>query len=360
MNTVFTYIEVVFNIPVEGSFTYKTDAVECKTGFRVIADFGRRSLTGFVISECLDKPSVKYEIKSITRVIDKKELFGQKEIDLAGWISSMYFCSLGEALSSMLPGGRRDSRIPAFDSEDPVSAIPMKLSDEQLTAVEAITLSDNKLLYLYGITGSGKTEVFLQAAEKVIALGGSVIYLVPEISLTHQLTSQVKSRFNNRVAILHSALTPSQRLVEWQKIKNGESVLIIGARSAIFAPAVKLGLIIIDEEHEGSYKSGSTPRYHARQVAMKRATLSSAKLVMGSATPSVEAYQLMEEDKIKRLDLTKRLSGGAIPQNRIIDLKGSEGPLSKELITEMKITYSKGKQTILFLNRRGFSYFFHF
>ncbi|MEA1911633.1 MAG: primosomal protein N' [Spirochaetota bacterium] len=353
------YIQVVFNTPVEGSFTYKTDTVECKTGFRVIADFGRRSLTGFVISESLDKPSGKYEIKSITRVIDKKELFGQKEIDLADWISSMYFCSLGEALSSMLPGGRRDSRIPAFDTEDPVSAVPMKLSNEQLTAVEAITLSDNKLLYLYGITGSGKTEVFLQAAEKVIDLGGSVIYLVPEISLTHQLTSQVKSRFKNRVAILHSALTPSQRLVEWQKIKNGESVLIIGARSAVFAPAVKLGLIIIDEEHEGSYKSGSTPRYHARQVAMKRVTLSSAKLVMGSATPSVEAYQLMEEGKIKRLDLTKRLSGGAVPHNRIIDLNGSGGPLSKELITEMKITYSQGKQTILFLNRRGFSYFFH-
>ncbi len=359
MNTAGKYIQVVFNTPVNGSFTYLTDKEECTTGYRVIASFGRRSLTGFVISESADKPVGNYKVKSITRVIDKKVLFGQNEILLAHWISSMYFCSLGEALSSMLPGGRRDSRTPAFDSEDPVSPVPRELSDEQIKSVEAITESDKRILYLYGITGSGKTEVFLQAAEKVIRQGRSVIYLVPEISLTHQLTDQVRSRFDNRVAILHSALTPSQRLVEWQKIKSGESVLIIGARSAIFAPAVQLGLIIIDEEHEGSYKSGSTPRYHARQVAMKRASLDSARLVMGSATPSVEAYQLMEEGKIERLNLTRRLSGGAIPENRIIDMKGSTGPLSKELINEMKITHAQGKQTILFLNRRGFSYFFH-
>ena len=359
MNDNTKYIQVVFNTPVNGSFTYMVNNEESLTGFRVIATFGRRSLTGFVISESSVKPSVDFKIKPITRVIDKKILFGKAEIDLASWISSMYFCSLGEALSSMLPGGRRDSRTPAFDSEDPVSIVPRTLSQEQIDAVEAITGSVKKLLYLYGITGSGKTEVFLQSAERVISGGGSVIYLVPEISLTHQLTSQVKSRFHNRVAILHSALTPSQRLVEWHKIRRGEAVLIIGARSAIFAPAVKLGLIIIDEEHEGSYKSGRAPRYHARQVAMKRASLSSARLVMGSATPSIEAYQLMEEGVIQRLNLTKRLSGGAVPENRIVDLKGSSGPLSKELINEMKITHAEGKQTILFLNRRGFSYFFH-
>lgn len=359
MNASPRYIDVVFNTPVTGSFTYMTEDDDCRTGYRVIAPFGRRSLTGFVISDSSDKPEKSFKIKSITRVIDKKSLFGVDEIELARWVSSMYFCSLGEALSSMLPGGRRDPRTPVFDTEDPVSEVPGQMSDEQIEAVKAITSSDKMLLYLYGITGSGKTEVFLQSAEKVIKSGGSVIYLVPEISLTHQLTSQVRNRFHDRVAILHSALTPSQRLVEWQRIRTGEAVLIIGARSAIFAPAVKLGLIIIDEEHEGSYKSGRAPRYHARQVAMKRAGLTSSRLVMGSATPSVEAYQLMEEGKIQRLDLTRRLSGGSVPGNRIIDMKGSSGPLSRELIEEMKITHDQGKQTILFLNRRGFSYFFH-
>ena len=353
------YLQIVFNTPVDASFTYSSLEEKSILGYRVTAPFGKRLLTGFIVSESFEKPLGNYKIKAIKRVVDKKKLFGKDEIKLAKWISSMYFCTLGEALSSMLPGGRRDSLIPAFDTEDPVSEIPRVLSDEQKLAVESITSSENKILYLYGITGSGKTEVFLQAAEKTISSGRSVIYLVPEISLTHQLTGQVRRRFNDRVAILHSALTPSQRLVEWHKIKNGESVLVIGARSAIFAPAVKLGLIIIDEEHEGSYKSGRTPRYHARQVAMKRASLSDAHLVMGSATPSIEAFSLMEEGRIIRLNLSRRLSGGAVPENRIINMNNSSGPFSQELLEEIKTTYNMGKQTILFLNRRGFSYFFH-
>ncbi len=353
------YLEVVFNIPVDNSFTYTSLEDRDLIGYRVIAPFGKRSLTGFIVSESFQKPGGDYKIKAITRVVDKKKLFGKKEIELAKWVSSMYFCTLGESLSSMLPGGRRDSLIPAFDTADPVSEIPRVLSEEQIYAVNTITSSEKKILYLFGITGSGKTEVFLQAAEKIIFSGKSVIYLVPEISLTHQLTSQVRTRFNNRVAILHSALTPSQRLVEWHKIKSGESVLVIGARSAIFAPVVNLGLIIIDEEHEGSYKSGKTPRYHARQVAMKRAALTGAHLVMGSATPSIEAFSLMDEGRILRLNLSRRLSGGTIPENRIINMNNSSGPFSKELLEEIKATYNMGKQTILFLNRRGFSYFFH-
>ncbi len=353
------YLQVVFNTPVNSSFTYSICTEESVSGFRVIAPFGRRLLTGFVISENNERPEGNFKIKPVKRVIDKKQLFSDADTDLARWISSMYFCSLGEALSSMLPGGRRDSRTPAFDTEDPVSAVPRNLSLEQEAAVKAITAKGNNLLYLYGITGSGKTEVFLQAAEKVIAAGKGVIYLVPEISLTHQLTSQVRSRFNDKVAILHSALTPSQRLVEWHKVRDGEAVLVIGARSAVFAPVVNLGLIIIDEEHEGSYKSGRVPRYHARQVAMKRAGMCDASLVMGSATPSLEAYYLMEEGRILRLDLTERLSGGAVPENIVVDMKGTQGALSMELIREIKATHEQGKQTILFLNRRGFSYFFH-
>ncbi len=353
------YLQLVFNTPVDSSFTYTSQYEKSIMGYRAVAPFGKRSLTGFIVSESFEKPSGNYKIKAITRIVDKKKLFGKEEIELAKWISSMYFCTLGESLSAMLPGGRRDSLIPAFDTEDPVSEIPRVLSEEQIYAVDTITSSEKKILYLYGITGSGKTEVFLQAAEKVISLGKSVIYLVPEISLTHQLTDQVRRRFSNRVAILHSALTPSQRLVEWHKIKCGEAVLVIGARSAIFAPAVNLGLIIIDEEHEGSYKSGRTPRYHARQVAMKRASLADAHLVMGSATPSIEAFSLMEEGRILRLNLSRRLSGGTIPKNRIIDMNNSSGPFSKELLEEIKNTYNMGKQTILFLNRRGFSYFFH-
>ena len=160
-------------------------------------------------------------------------------------------------------------------------------------------------------------------------------------------------------AVLHSHLTPSQKLKEWRRIQSGEAPLVIVARSAVFAPVKNLGLIIIDEEHENSYKAGSTPRYHGRQVAMRRCKSSSATLIMGSATPSVEAWHLMEKGIIKRLNLTRRLAGGDLPEIEIIDMKGAKGVLSATLIGAIRENASKGKQTILFLNRRGFSYFFH-
>ncbi len=354
------YLEVVFNIPIESSFTYMTeDGIDCSEGFRVKAVFGRRMLTGFVVSVSEDKPDADFEIKAVEKVIDRVPLFGKSEIELASWISRLYYCSLGEALAAMLPGGKRESSIPAFDASDPVSSRVKELSSEQKEAVENIFSSSDSLLYLYGITGSGKTEVFLQAAERYMDSGKSVIYLVPEISLTHQLADGIKNRFGDRIAVLHSSLTPSQRLKEWMKVKNGGCYLVIGARSAVFAPVKDLGLIIIDEEHEGSYKSGSAPRYHARQVAIKRAKTAGAKVVMGSATPSLEAYHLMEKGVIRKMMLTRRLSGGRLPENTLVSMHGETSPLSKLLVSEMRKTLSENKQVILFLNRRGFSYFFH-
>ena len=354
------YLDVVFNLPVASSFTYSlSEDVPCGVGFRVKVTFGRRSLTGYVIGISEQKPEAAFEIKQVLKVLDRAALFGSEEIELARWVAKIYFCSLGEALGTMLPGGKRESRLPSFDAEDPVSREPKDLSEEQKKAVSAILSSENTLLYLYGITGSGKTEVFLQAAENLIARGKSIIYLVPEISLTHQLAKELKHRFPSGIALLHSSLTPSQRFKEWMKIRNGDVHLVIGARSAVFAPVKNLGLIIIDEEHEGSYKSGSTPRYHARQVAMRRAQRAGATVVMGSATPSLEAFHLMQEGIIRKLVLSKRLSGGRIPDNVLVSMEGETSPLSRVLVAEMKKSLQQGKQIILFLNRRGFSYFFH-
>jgi primosomal protein N' (replication factor Y) len=164
---------------------------------------------------------------------------------------------------------------------------------------------------------------------------------------------------NQPVAVLHSGLTRSQRLKTWLDLLDGNVALVIGARSAVFAPVKNLGLIIIDEEHEGSYKSGTTPRYHARQVAMHRSRTEKAVLVMGSATPSLEAYHYMHTGAIEHLSLPERLSGGSMPAVRIQDLNGESVPLSKPLIREIRRTHEEGRQSILFLNRRGFSYFFH-
>ncbi len=354
------YLDVVFNLPVASSFTYSLPGdVFCGTGFRVKVTFGKRSLIGYVIGMTEHKPDAEFEIKPVISVLDKTALFGIEEIELARWIAKIYFCSLGEALGTMLPGGKRESRMPAFDAEDPVSREAKELSLEQKKAVAAIISPENMLLYLYGITGSGKTEVFLQAAEKFIASGKSIIYLVPEISLTHQLAKELTHRFPSGIALLHSSLTPSQRLKEWMKIRNGDVSFVIGARSAVFAPVKNLGLIVIDEEHEGSYKSGSSPRYHARQVAMKRAQKAGATVVMGSATPSLEAFHLMQEGVIRKLVLSKRLSGGRIPDNVLVSMERETSPLSHVLVSEMRKSLEEGKQIILFLNRRGFSYFFH-
>ncbi|MCF0237877.1 MAG: primosomal protein N', partial [Sphaerochaetaceae bacterium] len=319
-----------------------------------------RRCRGYVV-QVLDKVEDEgYEIKPIIKVIDKEPLFGQKEVDLALWMEKLYFSSRGEIMDTMIPGGKRDVIVGGLGEEEAYERKEFQLTEEQLNAVRTIVDGYQSMYYLFGITGSGKTEVFLQCAEEIIKRGGQVIYLVPEITLTHQLALQVLKRFKDNVAILHSGLTEAQRITQWRKIKRGEVGLVIGARSAVFAPCNNLKLIIIDEEHENSYKSGNDPRYHARQVAQKRISQCSGKLLMGSATPSLEAWNLMKDPtKLLRINLTKRVGGGALPTVHITDMNKEKGILSEELKKAMINTLEKGKQVILFLNRRGFSYYFH-
>ncbi|MFP4617368.1 MAG: primosomal protein N' [Spirochaetaceae bacterium] len=354
------YLELVFNLPLDGPFTYvPSEKVDAEVGMRVVAPFGRRKLTGFVVGVHTTPPKGDFKIRAIERRVDTEPIFGAEEVELARWIAGMYFCTLGEALSSMLPGGKRVSETPSFPVEEEVSEGAKTLSMHQERALRKLVDSEGGRFYLYGVTGSGKTEVFLQAAEETIRRGFSVIYLVPEISLTHQLVKVVRTRFADTAALWHSRLTPSQKLGEWNKIRRGEAKLVVGARSAVSTPVQNLGLIIIDEEHESSYKSGQTPRYHARQIAMKRCSDGKATLVMGSATPSVEAVHLMREGKIVRLDLPERIAGGTLPHIEVVQMDGRSGALSDRLAEEIQRTHTRGGQTILFLNRRGFSYFFH-
>jgi primosomal protein N' (replication factor Y) len=383
------YLELLFSVPLKQSFTYLADEKgEGNIGKRAAAPFGRRELTGYIIDEKNEKPDglPELQLKQIRRVIDKEPIFGAEEIELSAWLSSYYFSSQGEALAAMLPSGRRAGERPSFGADELddaySSASALSLSQEQQAALDEITCGGEEdaartetggdsvhpsassspsknNFYLYGVTGSGKTEVFLRAAEYFLNLGKSVIYLVPEISLTHQAAEAVGKRFGAFAAMLHSEMSGAARFTEWMRIKRGDARIIVGPRSAVFSPVRGLGLIIIDEEHDNSFKSGSTPRYHARQVAMRRAAKSGAVLVMGSATPSAEAWKLMTEGRIRRLDLTKRLSGGAKPDIKIISLEHTNGCLTGELKEEIRKTALAGRQTILFLNRRGFAYFFH-
>ncbi|MDR0685619.1 MAG: primosomal protein N' [Spirochaetaceae bacterium] len=362
------YLSLLFDIPVKQAFTYRDlPAGEGAVGKRAAADLGRRQAVGFVISVSGEAPAgiESSRIKTVRRIVDKDPVFGEDDLALAEWMASYYFCSTGEALAAMLPSGRRASAFASFGADDMegegVAPAALELSAEQEAALSAITSSQagGPPFYLYGITGSGKTEVFLRAAEFMLARGKSVIYLVPEIALSRQTAEAIGKRFGGRAATLHSKLTSSQRLAEWVRIRSGDAPIVVGPRSAVFAPVRNLGLVIIDEEHDGSYKSGSAPRYHGRQVAMKRCATSGAALVMGSATPSAEAWKLMEDGKIRRLRLSARLSGGSIPEIKALSLAQSPGCLSRELKEAIRETANMGRQTILFLNRRGFAYFYH-
>ncbi len=356
------YAKVLVPVPLKQDFLYSFDdeKVTVIPGIRVLVPFGNRKVQAYVIDVLKDKPECNFELKPVIKAIDKEPLFDKREYELALWMERFYFSSRGEILDVMIPGGKRDSTHGALDFGEPVLKPDVQLTDEQEKAIKTVMEGTGSLFYLFGITGSGKTEVFLRCAEQVIAQGGQVIYLVPEITLTHQLAIQVMNRFKNNVAILHSGLTDSQRIAQWRKIKRGEVSLVIGARSAVFAPFEKLKMIIIDEEHENSYKSGNDPRYHARQVAQKRIADCNGKLLMGSATPSLEAWQLMKDPaKMTRINLTKRVGGGSIPKVEIADMSKEEGIFGKVLQEEMTRTLASGKQVILFLNRRGYSYYFH-
>ena len=219
-----------------------------------------------------------------------------------------------------------------------------------------------KHFLLYGVTGSGKTELYLRAAAEVLKQGRTVLFLVPEIMLTPQIIDHFNRRFTGQFALLHSRLSPGERFREWKRIESGQARFVLGARSAVFAPLKNMGLIVMDEEHENTYKQDDAPRYHTRDVARWRAEYHDAILLMGSATPSLESYWEARKQKLKLLQLTKRIGGRPLPAVQLVDMRRefkqkNRGIFSRLLLRSMEDTLSRGEQLILFLNRRGFASF---
>ncbi len=242
----------------------------------------------------------------------------------------------------------------------------MTPTPEQERAINAITDSiesgDGKTYLLHGVTGSGKTEVFMQAIEYAVNMGKSAIMLVPEISLTPQMVSRFMSRFGSRIAIFHSGLSLGERHDQWKRIKDGDADIVIGARSAVFAPLKNIGIIIMDEEHSDTYKSDMSPRYHARETAIFRAKQSGAAVVLASATPSVESYYKAKTGEYTLLEMNTRYNNNKMPDIYVSDMRselsrGNKSMLSGRLYREVSENLKRGEQTILFLNRRGFSTF---
>lgn len=243
---------------------------------------------------------------------------------------------------------------------------PPVLNPDQAAAVAALTEAVGKGLprgfLLYGVTGSGKTEVYLRTAAEALRLGRQVLYLVPEIALTAQVIAQLRERFGRSVAILHSSLSPRERLENWMRIQTGQAPLILGARSALFAPLNRLGFIVMDEEHEGSYKQENSPRYQGRRVVEELAKLHSCPYVLGSATPSIETYHDALEGRLGLLRLPNRAAQAVLPQIKILDLTegyktGQPSAFAPPLAAAIDATLKEGRQVILFLNRRAYAKF---
>ncbi|MSU32040.1 MAG: primosomal protein N' [Pedosphaera sp.] len=270
------------------------------------------------------------------------------------------------------------SLAPKIDERDPyaheqiIPTTPLELNSEQVVAMDAIrgAMSGQgaRPFLLHGVTGSGKTEVYLQAIAHALSQGKGAIVLVPEISLTPQTVERFKARFSSGptqtlVAVLHSHLSGGERHDEWHKIRDGRARIVIGARSAVFAPVEPLGLLIVDEEHEHSYKQEEAPRYHARDVAVVRAQKEGAVVVLGSATPSIESFYNSKKGKYTLLEMTRRVDDKKLPIVRVTDMRqesrtsrgGASPVFSRPLKEAIRLRLERGEQTMLFLNRRGFS-----
>ena len=242
----------------------------------------------------------------------------------------------------------------------------VELNVEQKGAVDKVVNDYRKGIYgrylLFGITGSGKTEVYMEIMEEVISQGKQVIFLIPEIALSFQMVERLSARFGERISIMNSRMSQGERYDQYLRAKNGDIDIIVGPRSALFTPFEHLGLIIVDEEHEGSYKSSKTPRYHAREVALYRAREESAAIILGSATPSLEAVKLASDKEIEVLMLGNRPAGAIPPEIEVADLReelkaGNKSIISRRLSELIKDRLTKGEQTILFINRRGYAGF---
>lgn len=343
------------------------------TGTKTVSDRMKEKTGNFVY--------LKKSIEEIKMLIEEKQIKSEKHIIVLRFLSKndgIYISDL-EAITQVSKSifktlekkGYIEIREGQLERNPFINKIiekdkAKKLNEEQQKCFDGINFCIQNEEFsknlIYGITGSGKTEIYLQLIEKVLEKNKEAIVLVPEISLTPQMVDRFLARFGETVAVLHSKLSTGERFDEWQKIASGEKKIVIGARSAIFAPVKNLGIIIIDEEHDMSYKSDMTPRYNAKDLAKYIAEKANCPLVLGSATPDIVTMSEAKENKIALFTLTKRANKAKLPEVEIIDLRnelavGNRSMLSFKLQGEIKKNLNDKKQTILYLNRRGYSTF---
>jgi len=350
------------------TYTYAVpDGVDVVPGHRVTVPFGRRDTYGFVVSLGTEDPGV--ETKAIATA-GREPLLLPHQVALARLVADHYWLPLIECIRAMLPPRvrgsgsagsgessrqRRHTRLLELATGPAPAAERVALTDEQRAALDVI--DTNPVTLLHGVIASGKTEVYLAAAERALAEGLRVLLLVPEISLTPQLVQRVRARLNAPVAVLQSQLTELERAQQWWRTRRGEAQVVLGSRSAVFAPIPRLGLICLDEEGSAAYKQDRTPRYEAGWVARRLASVTGARLVMGSATPAVATYYESSQDVTALATLIRRVRGDDA-EVELVDMRdeaesGNRQPLSRRLVEAVTHTLENEEQTILYLNRRG-------
>ncbi len=339
-------------------FTYEADQI-LEPGDLVIVPIRSKFKYGIVVNT--DSKRIVPGMKKVKEIVERKFL-PAKMLELYAWMSDYYLAPLGDVLKLAVPAKilKKYDYVETREREAAVADIP-RPNEHQTIAIarinDALDGDQYKTFLLYGITGSGKTEVYLRCVEKVIKDGGRALVLVPEISMTPLLFERFEERFRNEVVTIHSTLTDKERRQLWYAIKDGKYRVVIGPRSTVFIPIPELKIIIVDEEHDGSYKEHTRmPHYNARDVAVARAKFENIVTVLGSATPQLESYYNTDIGKYELLDLKERIDARPLPEIEIIDLKKEAKPyISNEMEGQIARTLQNDEQIIMFLNRRGYA-----
>ena len=357
------YYDIAVGLPLRQCFTYKSKDVITK-GKRVIVPFGSKSIVGIVVKK-IAKPKSLKGLKEIISIADEHSCFNGSIFETITWASDYYHHPIGEVFFSFMPTLLRKQNDKIII--DPDDNAEYKLNEEdkklKLTKEQNINLSKlNKVekfspSLIYGVTGSGKTEIYLQLAEKFILQNKSILILVPEINLIPQLEKRFKNRFNGDIGVYHSRQTPNQRLKVWLRSKFGGIRIVIGTRSSVLMPLKNLGAIIIDEEHDQSYKQAEGFKFSGRDLAIKRAQIENIPVFLGSATPSLQTLKLVKEKKFKKFDLLRRVDGKKPPKLIPLDISDSPllGGIAIQTMSIIEAAINKKEQVLIFLNRRGFA-----
>ncbi|MBN2407223.1 MAG: primosomal protein N' [Elusimicrobia bacterium] len=360
------YIYVVFPIPVYREFIYCTrDGIG--VGSRVRAPFGKSFRTGYVTRVSDIPPDAGYGIKEIREVIDREPVLSRGLMELAYSMSSYYVMTPGEALGAILPPALRPAKrktgtLPAAEGKEEGFVLSAQQEKVIKPILEKARSGEAGRYLLHGVTDSGKTEIYINVITEMIKAGRQVIILVPEIAITTQLINVLRKRFEpDTIGVWHSRISNTRKMTSIESMTAGRIKVLIGPRSAVFAPFPKLGAVIIDEEQDSSYKQGSSPYYDARHVAEERCRIEKAILILGTATPGIETMYRCENKEIDYLRITERIHQQDFPRLEIVDMRkeyagGMRGAIfSKHLIDEMTGTLESSRQIMLFLNRRGYS-----